>query len=531
MHPKKGKIYPLGVVMIQASTGEALKAFNGLANYGNMVAAGTARTDNGFPKLFVNILLFDKNYVLIDAAWQQIDGGEQPVGSSTKLPHAYLSAELTAKEPGFAYLYISNESATLVDGYFDDVTMTHTPTNIVQYNEYYPFGLQTATSWARPTATGNNFLANGGTELNTTSSLYDLEYRSYDPVLGRMNGVDPMATKYASLSPYNFSFNDPVSFTDVTGADPLSDFLASSRAMEKWFDETMPSAMDYNGNGGWGGGAGYNSMMGGYGTAGYVGEYSLGGLIGSYNSNYGGPVYVNSGGATGHFASPTQLAWAQRQESEPLNATIEYDRNKYERVRLDVSNGIVAGYEVFWTPAMQNLVASLNSFGLMQGDYEVGLIGGGLKNGKLDAHFLIEGVSADGLQVIQTVAGSNPRFKTKLRGSFVDGGLHSPWGGVVPGKPYYNEGGIVYNSKSMSGSVDIYDAPLAQLNFKTLSFETAIIAINYNGTGSDKVLASFQWGFTNYGTPTTNVISLQPNVSAQFLSILKNDYPNYSIKN
>jgi hypothetical protein len=83
----------------------------------------------------------------------------------------------------------------------------------------------------------------------------------------------------------------------------------------------------------------------------------------------------------------------------------------------------------------------------------------------------------------------------------------------------------------MSGSVDIYDAPLAQLNFKTLSFETAIIAINYNGTGSDKVLASFQWGFTNYGTPTTNVISLQPNVSAQFLSILKNDYPNYSIKN
>ena len=353
-----------------ASTGEALKAFNGLANYGNMVAAGTARTDNGFPKLFVNILLFDKNYVLIDAAWQQIDGGEQPVGSSTKLPHAYLSAELTAKEPGFAYLYISNESATLVDGYFDDVTMTHTPTNIVQYNEYYPFGLQTATSWARPTATGNNFLANGGTELNTTSSLYDLEYRSYDPVLGRMNGVDPMATKYASLSPYNFSFNDPVSFTDVTGADPLSDFLASSRAMEKWFDETMPSAMDYNGNGGWGGGAGYNSMMGGYGTAGYVGEYSLGGLIGSYNSNYGGPVYVNSGGATGHFASPTQLAWAQRQESEPLNATIEYDRNKYERVRLEVSNGIVAGYEVFWTPAMRNLVASLNSFALAQGQNE-----------------------------------------------------------------------------------------------------------------------------------------------------------------
>ena len=262
MHPKKGKIYPLGVVMIQASTGEALKAFNGLANYGNMVAAGTARTDNGFPKLFVNILLFDKNYVLIDAAWQQIDGGEQPVGSSTKLPHAYLSAELTAKEPGFAYLYISNESATLVDGYFDDVTMTHTPTNIVQYNEYYPFGLQTATSWARPTATGNNFLANGGTELNTTSSLYDLEYRNYDPVLGRMNGVDPMATKYASLSPYNFSFNDPVSFTDVTGADPLSDLWTIIDRL--WNEVPMDGGQTWSSESGFSGN--YSSL-----TAFYVG--------------------------------------------------------------------------------------------------------------------------------------------------------------------------------------------------------------------------------------------------------------------
>gem|GEM_PF-3244944 len=63
-------------------------------------------------------------------------------------------------------------------------------------------------------------MGNGGTELNTTSNLYDLDYRNYDPILGRMNGVDPMATKYASLSPYNFSFNDPVTFSDPSGADP-----------------------------------------------------------------------------------------------------------------------------------------------------------------------------------------------------------------------------------------------------------------------------------------------------------------------
>jgi len=169
----------------------------------------------------VNILLFDKNHNFLDAAWQQIDGGEQ-IGATPKAAHDYMMQEVTVKEAGFAYAYVSNENPTLVEFYADDVTVTHTPTNLIQYNEYYPFGLQTANSWTRENTTGNQFLANGGTELNPTTSLYDLAFRNYDPVLGRMNGVDPMATKYASLTPYNYSFNDPVTFTDVTGAEPYT---------------------------------------------------------------------------------------------------------------------------------------------------------------------------------------------------------------------------------------------------------------------------------------------------------------------
>src|ERR1041385_4147572 len=69
----------------------------------------------------------------------------------------------------------------------DDFKVTVTPTNIIQSNEYYPFGSQTANSWTRDNSVANNFLANGGTELNTTSSLYDLEFRNYDPILGRMH--------------------------------------------------------------------------------------------------------------------------------------------------------------------------------------------------------------------------------------------------------------------------------------------------------------------------------------------------------
>jgi RHS repeat-associated protein len=96
----------------------------------------------------------------------------------------------------------------------------HAKTNVVKYNEYYPFGLQTANSWTRENSTGNNFLYNGGTELNTTTQVYDLHYRNYDPVLGRMNQVDPVASKYGSVTPYNYAFNSPVVMNDPFGDDP-----------------------------------------------------------------------------------------------------------------------------------------------------------------------------------------------------------------------------------------------------------------------------------------------------------------------
>lgn len=198
----------------------------GVNTWGSIVAGGGGKNNGSYPKAFVNILVLDKNYKLLDFAWDGISGGEQPVGESGKMPHDYMMQEYTAREEGYIYVYVSNENTTLVEVYFDDVVVTQTKSNLIQYNEYYPFGMQTANSWTRENTLGNNFLANGGTELNKTSALYDLDYRNYDPILGRMNGVDPMTTKYASLTPYNFAFNDPVTFSDVNGADPTAGNMA-----------------------------------------------------------------------------------------------------------------------------------------------------------------------------------------------------------------------------------------------------------------------------------------------------------------
>jgi RHS repeat-associated protein len=195
--------------------------------WGSLIAAGEGHEATSEPKAFVNILVFDKNYNFLDMAWDQIDGGEQ-IGVSPKADFDSLSQEYTAREEGFIYVYVSNENPTLVDVYFDDVTVTHTKSNLIQGNEYYPFGMQTANCWTRENVTGNSFLGNGGTEFNATSNLYDLAFRNYDPVLGRLVQLDPMMLKYESNSPYNFAFNNPAFWTDASGADPdFLDFLRS----------------------------------------------------------------------------------------------------------------------------------------------------------------------------------------------------------------------------------------------------------------------------------------------------------------
>lgn len=202
-----------------SSTGEAALAYDGLDTYGSFVAGGGGGGTTTYPKAFVNILLFDEDHNFLDIAYEQIDGGEQ-VGESPKTAHDYMVREYVVKEAGYAYVYISNESATLVDVYFDDLVLTHTLTNVIQYNEYYPFGLQTDNSWTRD-GNKNDFLYNAGNELNASSRWYEMFFRGYDAALGKMLQVDPMADKYGSLTPYNYAFNDPVLLNDPLGDDAI----------------------------------------------------------------------------------------------------------------------------------------------------------------------------------------------------------------------------------------------------------------------------------------------------------------------
>ena len=133
--------------------------------------------------------------------------------------------------------------------FFDDLKVTHHQSTVVQSNNYYPFGLQHNTSWTRSTERKNNRLYNAGSELNEQTKNYETFYRDYDPALGRFNQIDPLASKYSSLTPYNFGFNDPVFWNDPSGADPWDDFWAAVYAQLE--DLGSSGATSWTSGGGW----------------------------------------------------------------------------------------------------------------------------------------------------------------------------------------------------------------------------------------------------------------------------------------
>jgi RHS repeat-associated protein len=97
--------------------------------------------------------------------------------------------------------------------------------DVITTDDYYPFGLQMPSRSFNMAMTGDLYKYSGK-ELDKEGGLNWYRFdpaRSYDPVIGRWNSVDPKAHLYASSSPYVYTLNNPMNFIDPNGMEVVGD--------------------------------------------------------------------------------------------------------------------------------------------------------------------------------------------------------------------------------------------------------------------------------------------------------------------
>ncbi len=416
----------------------------------------------------------------LDFAYAQVTSSGAPV---------LVTQNYAVKETGYAYVYVSNEQPTQTDVYFDDFKVTYTPTNILQYNEYYSHGAPNARSWTRDNTTTNNFLANGGTELNTTTALYDLEYRNYDPILGRMNGVDPMADKYGSLTPYNYSFNSPTMHNDVSGADPTDQ-------TPYWIEESMQrNARRYKGEVI----DTYNQFAGLMRTFGVsLSEQRIvGGYTGTGNNS---PYLMPLGKAlqTVHDAFDLTREQFIDKYAERVTGSIEYDRSSTQRYRVSFIDGAVTGITKLATAyMMNNMIASMKNyvanFGVVQGgglttiNYGV-YTRGGIGGLQIQLGYKDSGSGLTNFNYVQTIRTNVPL-----------GGATSPYNDPQPpddNLPFYWTNAELPSYTNQNGYNVIFSDQPTRLMQNGTTWQAELSVVGMDSTGNYVPITTITYGFS-----------------------------------
>jgi RHS repeat-associated protein len=183
--------------------------------------AGKSSETGTPPKAYLNWLVFDRNYNLLESksGYKRITTAAKE--DSTNVPHERIApnSDVVIDQAGYAYIYLSNENESPVEVYFDDFKVEHVKSSVIESQDYYPFGL-TFNSYQRENGLSNSFKFNGKEEqdelsLNTTG----FGWRQYNPAIGRWSVVDQLAEKYYSMSPYTFVANNPINLVDLDGRE------------------------------------------------------------------------------------------------------------------------------------------------------------------------------------------------------------------------------------------------------------------------------------------------------------------------
>ena len=112
-------------------------------------------------------------------------------------------------------LTVSDRKSVWISG-----TTLNDSAEVLSYNSFYPGGMLAV---GRNSNVGNDAYAFNGkrydSELYGLANFYDYGERMYDPLLNIPPSVDPLASKYPMLTPYQFASNSPIALVDIDGLE------------------------------------------------------------------------------------------------------------------------------------------------------------------------------------------------------------------------------------------------------------------------------------------------------------------------
>ena len=189
----------------------------------------------GCPKAYLNWLVFDRNYIFIPgkSGYQRMTTSAKETG--TDIAHERLaSPDIIIGEPGYVYVYLSNEETTPVEVYFDDFKVTQLKSPVIQTDDYYPFGLK-FNSFSREGSVPNTLkLFQDQEHIDDLGLNWDsFKWRNYQPEIGRFFNVDPLAEKYVYNSPYAFAENKVITFRELEGLEGVHYMEGDDHVVEK----------------------------------------------------------------------------------------------------------------------------------------------------------------------------------------------------------------------------------------------------------------------------------------------------------
>jgi RHS repeat-associated protein len=204
-----------GLVIDGAGYGTSTSAFP----FPSQALANTSSSSESGPKAYLNWLVFDKDYQLLTGGFDRISTGAREFGQDVAHERLF-SPEVLITEPGYVYIFLSNEETAPLEVFFDDFRVTHTKGPVIQTDDYYPFGL-TFNSYSRENSTPNDYKYNSKEEQTELGlGWLDFGARMYMPEIGRWGVMDPLSEKMRRWTPYNYAFNNPLRFIDPDGMMP-----------------------------------------------------------------------------------------------------------------------------------------------------------------------------------------------------------------------------------------------------------------------------------------------------------------------